>query len=276
MSETKLGRNIEDLLKENAVEFNENEEVIELRVDNIFVNPNQPRKYFNEETIKELAESIKEHGLLQPIIVKETNDGYMLVAGERRLRAKKLLGEATISSIVREYNEKFLTEIAILENIQREDLTPIEEAIAYKTIIKEFKITHDNLAERIGKSRSYITNMIGLLKLPEKILEAVSKGQISMGHARVLSKIDDETSLWELFYKIIDQHLTVRDLEVLSQQREDLPQEIPKDYIDRVRSELVKNIDQEINFNIKKNKLVFSFKTKSELEKILHYFNKSN
>ena len=113
MSETKLGRNIEDLLKENAVEFNENEEVIELRIDNIFVNPNQPRKYFNEDTIKELAESIREHGLLQPIIVKETNDGYMLVAGERRLRAKKLLGEATISSIVREYNEKFLTEIAI-------------------------------------------------------------------------------------------------------------------------------------------------------------------
>jgi len=276
MSETKLGRNIEDLLKENAVEFNENEEVIELRIDNIFVNPNQPRKYFNEDTIKELAESIREHGLLQPIIVKETNDGYMLVAGERRLRAKKLLGETTISSIVREYNEKFLTEIAILENIQREDLTPIEEAIAYKTIIKEFKITHDNLAERIGKSRSYITNMIGLLKLPEKILEAVSKGQISMGHARVLSKIDDEASLWELFYKIVDQHLTVRDLEVLSQQREDLPQEIPKDYIDKVRRELVKNIDQEINFNIKKNKLVFSFKTKSELEKILHYFNKSN
>lgn len=274
MSETKLGRNIEDLLKENAVEFNENEEILELGVDKIFVNPNQPRKYFNEDTIKELAESIKEHGLLQPIIVKETSNGYMLVAGERRLRAVKTLGELTISAIVREYNEKFLTELAILENIQREDLTPIEEALAYKSIIKEFNITHDKLADRIGKSRSYVTNIIGLLRLPEQILQSVSNGDITMGHARVLSKIEDQELLWELFHNVRNQDLTVRALEELSQQREGNNKNLPKEYIDKVKNDLSRSIDKQIKFDIRKNKLVFSFKTKSELEKILKYFSK--
>ncbi|MGS0972641.1 MAG: ParB/RepB/Spo0J family partition protein [Candidatus Izemoplasmataceae bacterium] len=276
MSETKLGRNIEDLLKENAIDFNENEEVLELDVNRVFVNPNQPRKYFNEDTIKELAESIKDHGLLQPIIVKETNNGYMLVAGERRLRAVKFLGKATISSIVREYNERFLTELAILENIQREDLTPIEEAIAYKNILREFKITHDKLAERIGKSRSYITNIIGLLKLPDKILEAVSKGEITMGHARVLSKIEDRKIVEELFNKIISDHLSVRVLEDLAQSYNDKIEYLEQSYIDKVRKDLGKKINKQIEFDIKKNKLIFSFKTKKDLERILEYFNKIN
>lgn len=274
MSESKLGRNIEDLLKENAIEFNENEEIIEIDLEQIYQNPNQPRKYFNEESIKELAESIKEHGLLQPIIVKETNNGYMLVAGERRLRAMKLLEQPTISAIVREYNERFLLELAILENIQREDLTPVEEALAYKQILKEFKITHDKLADRIGKSRSYITNIIGLLKLPEHILEAVTLGKITMGHARVLSKLDDDDLIEELYKKVLEEQLSVRVLEDLSQKHTSTNEYLDQKYIDNVRNNLKKKITKDIHFDLKRNKLVFSFKTKDELNRIMEYFSK--
>ncbi len=273
MSESKLGRNIEDLIRENAVEFKDNEEILEISINKILVNPNQPRKYFNEESIKELAESINEHGLLQPIIVKSTSDGYILVAGERRMRAMKLLNNDTIPAIVREYNEKFLTELAILENIQREDLTPIEEAIAYKSILREFHITHDKLAEKIGKSRSYITNMIGLLRLPEQVIMSVSQGDLSMGHARVLSKLEDEELILSLYNRILEEKLTVRELEEITQQfhNEDQEELLDRTYIDHVKLSLRKSLDKNISFDIKKNKIVFSFKTKEELDRIVDF-----
>ena len=273
MSENKLGRNIEDLIRENAVEFKDNEEIIEISLDKIYVNPNQPRKYFNETSIKELADSIQAHGLLQPIIVKSTVDGYMLVAGERRMRAMKLSEKETIPAIIREYNEKFLTELAILENIQREDLTPIEEAIAYKSILREFHITHDKLAEKIGKSRSYITNIIGLLRLPEEVILGVSKGEISMGHARVLSKLENEKLIMKLYKRVLSEKLTVRELEEITQQfqhnvRVDL---VDKSYIDSIKNNLRVSIDKKIPFEIKKNKIIFSFKTKEELDRIVDF-----
>lgn len=273
MSETKLGRNIEDLIRENAVEFKDNEEVLEIQLDRIFVNPNQPRKYFNETSIKELADSINEHGLLQPIIVKETSKGYMLVAGERRMRAMKLLKRDSIPAIVREYNEKFLTELAILENIQREDLTPIEEAVAYRSIIKEFNITHDKLAEKIGKSRSYITNIIGLLRLPDEVIKSVSIGDLSMGHARTLSKLEDELFLTELYGRILDENLTVREVEELVQEFHDKEKKpiFNKPYIDNIRLSLRDSVDKEISFDVRKNKIVFTFKTKEELERIVNF-----
>lgn len=272
MSETKLGRNIEDLLRENAIEFNENEEVAEIQISKIYVNPKQPRKYFNETSIRELADSINEHGLLQPIILKSTNDNYMLVAGERRLRAMKLLGKETIPAIVRAYNEKHLTELAILENIQREDLTPIEEAVAYRNIIKDFHITHDKLAEKIGKSRSYITNIIGLLRLPEVVIEAVTKGDISMGHARVLSKLEREELILELYDRVVKENLTVRELEDITQQfHTNGKGQLDREYLENVKMKLMKSVSNKISFDVKKNKIVFSFKTKDELDRIVQF-----
>ncbi|MDY0276572.1 MAG: ParB/RepB/Spo0J family partition protein [Acholeplasma sp.] len=212
-----IGRGLKDLIEEHNIDrVLDGEVILEIKLDDIHTNPSQPRKVFNDDKIEELANSIKQHGVFQPIILKKTNDGYIIVSGERRYRASKLAGLDKIPAVVRNYTKEKTIEISLVENLQREDLTPIEEANAYELMIKELNLTQNEVANKVGKSRSHVTNIIGLLKLPEKVQEMILNKQISMGHARSLSKLKDEKKIIELANKIVKDNLSVRDVEELT------------------------------------------------------------
>ncbi len=201
-------------LEENIVEDAKNNNLIEeIPISELRANPYQPRKVFEEEALNELAESIRVHGVFQPIIVKKSIKGYEIIAGERRFRASKIAGLKTIPAIVKDFSDDEMMQIALLENLQRENLTAIEEAKAYKEIIESMNITQDELAKKVGKSRSHVTNILGLLKLPASVQDMVLYNKISMGHARVLSKLDDPQRQEDLAQKVIDEDLSVRNLE---------------------------------------------------------------
>ena len=221
-----LGKGLEPLFNSEVLDFDSFESSIlettkesdirEIPVDEIRTNPYQPRKTFNQEALEELAESIKNYGVFQPIIVKPSIKGYDLVAGERRLRASKMAGLSTIPAIVKEFSDEMMREIALLENLQRENLSAIELAWAYKGIIDSMHIRQEDLASKLGKSRSHITNMIGLLRLPEDVQNMILDNNLSMGHARVISKIEDDSKISELANRVVNENLSVRDLEKLS------------------------------------------------------------
>lgn len=221
-----LGRGLEELfnsenldidqLEKTIYEMTPTNEVVEIPLDELRVNPYQPRKIFDEDALNELAESIKNHGVFQPIIVKKSIKGYEIIAGERRVRASKKAGLTEIPAIVRDFTDEEMMEIALLENLQRENLTSIEEAEAYKKLIDNLNLTQDELAKKVGKSRSHITNILGLLRLPNDIKEMINNSQISMGHARILSKLDDDNQIKEVANKIINNNLSVRDTEKLT------------------------------------------------------------
>ena len=221
-----LGRGLEELFNEEVMNFEEfensiveeaknNDSIVELPLSELRANPYQPRKNFDEEALRELSESIKEHGVFQPIIVKKSIKGYEIIAGERRYRASKMAGLTTIPAIIKDFSDDEMMQIALLENLQRENLTAIEEAKAYKNIIETMNITQDELAKKVGKSRSHITNILGLLKLPASVQDMVLYNKLSMGHARVLSKLDDSQIQEDLAQKVIDEDLSVRQLESL-------------------------------------------------------------
>ena len=175
-----------DQVEEKIVEETPKDEIVEIPINELMSNPYQPRKIFDEESLRELAESIKEHGVFQPIIVKKSVKGYNIIAGERRTKASELAGLKTVPAIVRDFSDEEMMQVALLENLQREDLSAIEEAKAYKSIIESLRLTQDELAKRLGKSRSHITNMLGLLRLPLSVQDMVLYGKISMGHAKIL------------------------------------------------------------------------------------------
>ena len=222
-----LGRGLEQLFTNERIDFDsfekgiindatKHDEIVEIPLSEIRSNPYQPRKEFDEEALQEFAESIKEHGVIQPIIVKKSIKGYELIAGERRTRASKLAGKETIPAIVREFNDQEMMEIALIENIQRENLNPIEEAEAFEQIIKTSQITQDEAAKKFGKSRSYITNILGLLRLPERTRKYVTENKITMGHARALSKLSDADEINSLAERIVKEGLSVREIEKLT------------------------------------------------------------
>ena len=220
-----LGRGLEQLFSDEVLDFDSFEsnivestpesDIKQLPISEIRPNPYQPRRTFNEESLEELASSIKNYGVFQPIIVKKSIKGYDLVAGERRLRASKLAGLTEIPAIIKEFSEEEMREIALLENLQRENLTAIELAWAYKGIIDSLHIRQEDLAEKIGKSRSHVTNTLGLLRLPKDVQDMILKNEISMGHARTLSKLEDDTKIEEYAKKTVQENLSVRDLEDL-------------------------------------------------------------
>jgi ParB family transcriptional regulator, chromosome partitioning protein len=217
MSDEKKPRTFTDLLNEHHVDdMLEGETIEDIKLTEIKPNPFQPRRVFDEEKISELAESIKEYGIFQPIILKKVKFGYILVSGERRYRAAQIVGLKTIPSIIRQYEESKVAEIALAENLQRENLTPIEEAEAYKMIINNLQITQNELARKIGKSRSHVTNILGLLNLPLEVQNFLLTNQISMGHARVLSKLENEKQVIKLAKMIIEKSLSVRQIEELA------------------------------------------------------------
>lgn len=227
-----LGKGLEQLFSNEVINFDDFErdiveeaksnDILEIPLNEIRSNPYQPRKTFDDETLKELAESIKEVGIVQPILVKKSIKGYELIAGERRTKAARLAGLETIPAIIKEFTDQEMMEIALIENIQREDLNPIDEASAYENIIKMCGMTQEEFAKKFGKSRSYVTNMLGLLNLPNNTKRLVQDKKISMGHARALSKIDDNVKIDELATKVVVNSISVRDLEKIIAE-EDLP-----------------------------------------------------
>jgi ParB family chromosome partitioning protein len=221
MKEDFKARKFTDLLKEHNVDdVLEGEVIDEIDLALISPNPYQPRKMFDEEKISELTSSIKEHGVFQPIILKKTAKGFIIVSGERRFRAAKQAGLKTIPSIIRPYEDLKIAEIALAENLQREDLNPIEEAEAYKTIMDRLDITQEELAKKVGKSRSHVTNILGLVHMDEGIKILVLENKISMGHARSLSKIKDSQIALKIARKVISEQLSVRQLEELVRKEE--------------------------------------------------------
>ena len=218
-----LGRGLEELFNSESLELSkienkiieeaDKDEIIEIDLSQLRSNPYQPRKIFDEEALKELSESIKEYGVFQPIIVKKSIKGFDIIAGERRVQASKMAGKTTIPAIVRDFTDEQMMQIALLENLQRENLTAIEEATAYKDIINALNITQDDLAKKLGKSRSHITNMLGLLRLPNSVQDMVLKSEISMGHARVLSKLENNEDITSLAEKVVNNNVSVRELE---------------------------------------------------------------
>ena len=195
-----LGKGLEQLFSNNVIDFDNFEDTVveenkkdvtEIDIDEIRINPYQPRKTFDSESFNELAKSIEQYGVVQPIIVKKSIKGYELVAGERRTKAAKIAGLKKIPAIIKDFDDQEMREIAVIENIQREDLNPIDEASSISNIIKLKGYTQEEFANKFGKSRTYVTNLLGLLKLPDDVKRLVEKKAISMSHARVLSKMDD-------------------------------------------------------------------------------------
>lgn len=185
--------------------------IVEVPVDSIVSNKYQPRSYFAEKPLQELALSIKEHGILQPLVVVKSGSGYELIAGERRLRASKIAGLKKVPVIIREASELQKLELALIENIQRSDLNPIESAMAYQKLNDEFGLTHDKIAKKMGKSRPVISNTIRLLGLPAEIQQALAEGHITEGHAKVLLEIKDNAKRTALFEQVLRQRLTISD-----------------------------------------------------------------
>ncbi len=216
MSKKRLGKGLGALLPDdepiNVVNDNCTK-VVEVDIDEIEPNPFQPRRQFDENQLKELSESIKENGIIQPISVRKIGDKYQLVAGERRLRASKLAQLTTIPAIEKNIDDRQMMELALIENLQREDLNPIEEALAYQQLIEQFNLTQEEVAKRIGKSRAAVANMIRLLNLPTLIQEYVSRETIYMGHARALLGLDTEKEMLKVCEKCISEKMSVRQLE---------------------------------------------------------------
>ncbi|WP_373755045.1 ParB/RepB/Spo0J family partition protein [Jeotgalibaca porci] len=217
-----LGRGIDALFTNfNDIEKidEKNEKVEEIKLDTIRPNPYQPRKEFDETALAELAESIKLNGVFQPIILrKSTVKGYEIIVGERRVRASRLAGKETIPAIIRVFDEQAMIEVAILENLQREDLSPLEEADAYQTMMTKLKMTQADVAARLGKSRPYVTNHLRLLTLPDDVKTLLRNGDLSMGQARTLLGLKNQTQISELAKRVVAEGMTVRQLEALVQE----------------------------------------------------------
>ncbi len=244
-------------------------EKVGLKISEIRPNPYQPRKIFDEEALKDLSASIKERGVFQPILVRKSLKGYELIAGERRLKASKMAGLKDIPAIILDFDDTDMMEVSLLENVQRENLTPIEEAEAYDNIIKKLNYTQDELAKKVGKSRAYITNSLRLLKLPIKVRELVNAGKISQGHAKALLSFDDEEKILEVADKIVKEDLTVRDVEKLSKakvtKKDNQKEEDP--YLVNVRGILESKLQTKVD--VDKNKVVIHYGGNDELNRIL-------
>lgn len=265
-----------DQVEEKIIEETPKDQIIEVPLNELMSNPYQPRKVFDEEALKELSESIKEHGVFQPIIVKKSVKGYNIIAGERRAKASQMAGLTKIPAIVRDFTDDEMMQVALLENLQRENLSAIEEAKAYKSIIESLRLTQEELAKKLGKSRSHITNMLGLLRLPLSVQDMVLYNKISMGHARVLSKLESHDQIEDLANKVINENLSVRDLEGMTESSyfvRNIPLSKPK------KSKEYKYVEDAMKeklgtkVSITGNKIKISFVTKEDLNRILEILN---
>ncbi|CAM4201722.1 ParB/RepB/Spo0J family partition protein [Lederbergia lenta] len=271
-----LGKGINALFAN--MDVSKEETVREVDIVEINPNPYQPRKVFEAEAIEELKKSILEHGILQPIIIRKNIKGYEIVVGERRYRAAKAAKLETIPAVIRELNDRQMMELAVLENLQREDLTPIEEATAYQTLLDKLHITQEELAKRLGKSRPHIANYVRLLSLPKDIQLYITEGKLSMGHGRTLLGLKQKEKLESVAEKSVKEGLNVRQLEKLIQNlNENVPRETKaappkkdvfiKGYEDSLREKFGTTV--KIKRSSKKGKIEIEFLSNEDLERIL-------
>lgn len=276
MKKKSLGRGLDAILGDVEKAYKNNlsdhtDSIIEIDIDLIKTNPYQPRKTFQKESLQELSESILEHGLLQPIIVYlDENKDYVLIAGERRLRASKMANQKTIKAIVAEIDLAKLRELALIENIQREDLNPIDLAKSYQELLQDYAITHEELAQKIKKSRAQITNTLRLLNLSLEVQKALVDEKISQGHAKVLVGLDEKNQKMMLD-SIIGQKLSVRDTERMSQnikKSNNLPKNIKLEALQKAMQ------DKAFKAKIQSNKIYITFEKQEEVEAMLAFFLK--
>ncbi len=268
-----LGKGLEALLGDlSSVEVKEESPLKEIPITEIYPNPYQPRKDFDEKEIESLSQSIKESGLLQPIIVTRKNDRYLIVAGERRWRAAAKAGLKKIPAIIKDVSEKQLLVLALVENINRKDLNPIEEAEGYKVLVEDMGYTQEEVAKVVGKDRATIANMLRLLKLPEAIKEALREGKISAGHARALISLPPEEQL-KLLNEILEKNLSVREVEKKAKAKKEKQE---KNIENKITEEMAKEVSLmsglvvKISGNENKGKVIISYFSKEELERILN------
>lgn len=285
-----LGRGLEELfnnepmnyssIEERIIEETPKEEIIEIPLSQLRSNPYQPRKNFDEKALEELANSIKEHGVFQPIIAKKSIKGYEIIAGERRVKASEIAGKETIPAIVRDFSDNDMMEIALLENLQRENLNALEEAMAYKKLLEELSLTQEQLAQRLGKSRSHITNMLGILNLPEEVKDMIMDEKLTMSHARVLSKMEDPSKIKELAERIVMENLSVRQIENISldslyaKKNKIKKREAVVSEYKAVEEELSEKLGTKVK--IKNNKIEISFINNNDLNRLLEIIGFEN
>lgn len=268
-----LGKGISAFFPEDTL--HNDESVEQIPVIKIVANPFQPRKIFQDEALLELAQSIQEHGIIQPIVVRKKGTKFEIVVGERRYRASKLAGLTEIPAIVKNLTEQEMMELAILENLQREDLTPIEEAEAYASLIEQLNFTQEDLAQRLGKSRPHITNHIRLLQLPDDVREKINSGELSMGHGRALLGLKNKRMIQELAKRTIKESLNVRQVEKFVQTfNTDVPRETKKQkdiFVEATESQLRDYFGTQVQITKSQNKgkIEIEFYSEDDLQRIL-------
>ena len=253
---------------------------MKVKISKIVPNKEQPRKNFDEDALIELSESIKQHGVLQPILVQDRNGYYEIIAGERRWRAAKLAGVKEVPVVVKKFTEQEIVEISLIENIQRENLNPIEEAIAYKKLLTEFQLKQDEIAERVSKSRTAVTNSMRLLKLDERVQQMVIDEKLSTGHARPLLGIEDPELQYQIANKVFDEKLSVREVEKLvkslnTPKKETKKPEINQAVYDDMSEKLKQIMGTKVNIlpkNNEKGKIEIEYYSSDELERIIDLF----
>ncbi len=250
-----LGRSLTELLGKK-------EEIINIPIKNLREGKFQPRKKITPESLKDLINSIKEKGIIEPLIVRPVDEGYEIIAGHRRFLAAKEIGLKDVPCIIKEVNDGEAAEISIIENIQRENLNPIEEALAIKKLIEEFRLTHEEVAKKIGKSRVYVTNILRLLKLPDYIKQKIENREISEGHARVLLSLNDEKEMVKMAEQVVNKKFSVRELERRIKRKKDKKEPTEEEKILKKKW----GIDVRITKRGKKGKIIFIFKNEEEFK----------
>jgi ParB family chromosome partitioning protein len=270
VKENRLGKGLEALIPRNFALSSSTKAINDIPLDEIQPNPFQPRMLFDDAELESLAESIRNHGVAQPVLVRRRGNHYELIAGERRLRASKLAGRDTIPAIIRNFSDQESIQIALIENLQRQDLNAIEVAQCYQRLIQEFEMTHQDVAKFVGKSRAAISNTLRLLSLPQTILDAVRTNQLSEGHARALLTISDPLHQSYLFSQIISNPVSVRELEALVMDRSPLPNTETTSLPTRHRNMLHSRTGLKVTIQgVAKGAIRVTFRTQQEKEKIL-------
>ena len=276
MAKHGLGRGVDSLFAANPEKIEKKEageEAKLLKISLIQANPSQPRKHFSDEELKELSESIKQFGVIQPLLVKKQGPIYEIIAGERRFRAAKLAGLAEVPVLIRNYDEKLSKEVAIIENIQREDLNAVEEALAYQSLISEYDLSQEELAERLSKKRTTITNSLRLLKLEEEILNYIREGKLKEGHGRALLSIPEGKQRLALAKECVEKKLSVREVEKRSQ--EQTPQKKKKKSIPKQMASIFKDLENRMGESLgTKVKIIPRNENKGKVE--IEYYSKED
>ncbi|NLN49630.1 MAG: ParB/RepB/Spo0J family partition protein [Clostridiales bacterium] len=269
-----LGKGLSALIPE-SIEAKDSG-IIELKITDIVANETQPRRTFGQDTLSELAESIKEHGVVQPIVVRKDGKGYEIVAGERRWRAARLAGIKTIPVVVKDYSKVQAMEIALIENLQREDLNPIEEANAYRTLMEEHKVSQDDIAKRIGKSRPKVANTLRLLNLNEEVRELLISGELSAGHGRALLAISNEARQLDIAKRIVKEGLNVRQTEKMSQKTVKKNKKPKSPEIVEIEGKLrdILHTKVSLTHGRKKGKIEIEYYSNDDLERIINLIEK--